>query len=173
MPFSADVLVIIESCHAAGLALSARNEKKREGRLEVIAASTYPDGTWLRGVPESFNSPFCQALIELASHRKAFTTGTLYHEILSKVYELLAAMKLVFKNTYPPKEFHTGKPLVPASPIHLNLTRDPELSLIQLTPLIQTTRRPSSRRLGWNFNRIIEDFDEIDLDWFEDDDFTC
>jgi len=166
MQFSADVLVIIESCQAAALALSSRDEKKREGRLEVIAASTYPDVTWPG--QESFNSALCEALIELAGRGNTFTTATLYHEILLQVFEILYVKKRQYRLRYPP--YRNGEPYVPSSPIHLNLTGDSQLSLIQLNPLGPEALEYFLRQTRPEVDLFMEDFD-FDQPWLEGDDF--
>ncbi|KAE9378720.1 hypothetical protein N431DRAFT_450665 [Stipitochalara longipes BDJ] len=167
MSISADVLVIVESCEAASMALSIRNEKKREGRMEVIAASTYPDVTWSGGGPESFNSALCEALGELAVQGNIFTSATLYHEILLQVFQRLYAKKVEFWKAYPPY-YIENHPYIPSSPIHLNLTGNLRLSSIQLTPLRPQTQTRLLRQLRQNVNPYLDDFD---LDWprLEDD----
>jgi hypothetical protein len=168
MQTSADILVLLEACSAAGAALSVQNQKKREGRMEVIAACPYP-GVTLLGGPESFNTALSAALAENAAKRTPFTTATLYHDILLRVSQRLYAKDIQPPETHYPLRYRlSGANQKPSHPIHLNLTGDMQLPLIKLTPL---RLQPQPRLYRQPRQYGDPDMNDVGLDWdlFEDE----
>lgn len=81
MRMNADVLVLIESCEAAGLAFATQDHTSN-GKMEVIAACAYPDGVYPYPRYVSFSRALAAELRDKAVTGNLFTTADLYNGLL-------------------------------------------------------------------------------------------
>ena len=89
----ADILLILDCCHAAKAGHRKRRATFSRRSYEVLGACQHNELAYGPG-PDSFTSALIWALEELVSPPKSFTTSQLYGKILNApVYESLNSME--------------------------------------------------------------------------------
>jgi hypothetical protein len=131
---NADVLLLLETCQAGGLAFAAQDHTST-GRMEVITVCSYPNVA-LSNYQFSFNNTLVKTPKENAYRGKTFTTATLYLGILTKVFRTIHSLN----NLNSDGQSGSAGIFLPA-PMHINLGRGHN----QLTNIAS---RPLSSQIG-------------------------